>query len=264
MGRTEYRVLLDHAYSEFEERLIEDGKMSVVSGRGKDEYDPSRPFVKVTGKAILTDIGAVAKVVKSFNEMGESLSYVSSFKDIESAKEALDVQLSAVKDRNEKARVKRSIQKMTDPIRIARDSGLNMDPKYLEHLAYILEFGYNDLFEIQIDKSEGSAEKSFTSHLQREWLRENEELLIKKYSRRTDKNFTVVGIVAQDFGTGYSQDHEEVAEVQVGLAESGPDPDGMRHALRNLALSLSGIEQTFSGKYSGEMILDPIAVYREL
>lgn len=95
----------------------------------------------------------------------------------------------------------------------------------------------------------------FSSNFNREYLREDEHLLVRKYSRFAEKEFVLFGTVAQS--SDEFMDHEETDE----------DDNEFQHikeVIMSLVEQLSVVESTFSGKLANEIIIDPIALYREV
>ena len=88
--------------------------------------------------------------------------------------------------------------------------------------------------------------------MNRSFLREPEELVIRKYSRKTEVEFTLFGIITQ-------HQREKIEEL-----EEKKDYDSIKEALMNLVSHISNVEATFTGRLSNEIIIDPIALYTEL
>jgi hypothetical protein len=168
---------------------------------------------------------------------------------LEEAKKQFEAAQETILDRNQRARAQETLRNVTDIGRIAKEQGLRQDEKFLESLALLLSYGFGDQLEVQ--QSLGS--KVFSANLKRKALRENEALLIRKYSRITERDLIVFGMVTQ------------------GLGNAAKDPAGaedevtnMKQALINLVNQLSALESSFTGRMTDEIIIDPIAIYVEL
>lgn len=75
-------------------------------------------------------------------------------------------------------------------------------------------------------------------------------MIVHKYSRSTQRQFTVLGLVTQQ---GSRDDAAALPEV---------DPsEGIKQALRGFADYLRDMENLFSAPLANEVILDPIAIY---
>ncbi len=132
---------------------------------------------------------------------------------------------------------------------IAKESGLQLDQEFIEDLSLVLNYGFQDQLEVQMKV----ANTIISANLNREFLRENEDLVIRKYSRKTEVNFTLFGIITQHIN--HEIENDEVLDN---------DEENMKVALMNMVSSLSDLESTFTGRLDNEIIIDPIALYTEL
>ena len=118
----------------------------------------------------------------------------------------------------------------------------------MTNLALLTKYGFSDQFEIQ----QLGGDVIFTSCLKRKFLREKEELLVKKYSRKTEKDVVVFGLISQAF-SGIAPNINNEAEYP-----------NMKAALMNFVEHLTNIENSISGKQDNEVVIDPIAAYFEV
>ncbi|MCP4371392.1 MAG: hypothetical protein GY797_25230 [Deltaproteobacteria bacterium] len=79
-------------------------------------------------------------------------------------------------------------------------------------------------------------------------------MLIRKYARYTEKAFVIFGIITQ------SQDLSDEKEID----QNENEPRNLKEAIINMVSKLYEVETTFTGRLKNEIIIDPIAVYREL
>ncbi len=121
------------------------------------------------------------------------------------------------------------------------------DPTFLADLAATLEYGYQDQFEVQMN----CGEKVFSANLKREYLREKEDLLIRKYARQTEVKFVLFGVITQ------------INSIQLEAPVVGDNPK-IKEALMGMVRLLSNLESTFVGRLENEIVIDPIALYSEL
>ena len=126
---------------------------------------------------------------------------------------------------------------------------LNQDEDLLEKLTTVLDFGYGNQFEVRIL----IGNYMFSSEIKRNFLREEEKILVRKYSRKTEVEFTLLGLVTQSG-----------AEKATASLENNEDEENFKLALSNIVDGLAGVESTFSGRTNNEIMLDPIALYRDL
>jgi len=132
----------------------------------------------------------------------------------------------------------------------AAENGLQMNQKVTDAAATLLHFGYQDLIEANFTIIDGM----FSAPLKRKFLRESESLIVHKYSRNTQGEFTMVGVVTQQ--GSIQNDPENLQDVK--------DADSMKHAMRVLSDHLRVVENTFSAALTHEVIVDPIAIYSVL
>ena len=259
LGAESKRFLHDYSYSVFESKLCDDNQVLDL-----DCYNistqlvkiPDYNFVRITGKAVFNDMRLMVQTMESFNDMGKALTYIST----QSSSLQQDKQDGSaarnVEDRSRRSTSKARSKKTTDKDieSIAIEMGLYLDPEFLKKMSFLLKYGYKDQLELQIPMAFADQEKRnvfFSAVLKRKDLEEDEETLIKKYARNTEKEFTMFGMVTQS----ETVSDEEVVELE---------PSGLKQALMNLNSRISAIEDSYIGKLSNEIIVDPIAIYREL
>jgi hypothetical protein len=136
-----------------------------------------------------------------------------------------------------------------------------MDEDFIKNLAKVLDYGYKQQFDIQMPLKNEEDYHLFSSTLNRDMLRENEQTIIKRYSRESEKEFTIFGITTQTSNTKTDE-----SKFKDAIQKMGQEDESMvlRTALTNVVLQLGNLENTFSGKLTQEIIIEPIAVYREI
>jgi predicted house-cleaning noncanonical NTP pyrophosphatase (MazG superfamily) len=255
-GKTSERKYLDdYSYTLFEKKLIEDGLVFDIDAEKKleniSDAIEGRSFIKIKAKAIFNDINSINDTLKNFNKIGKALTHITNFKEISAVKEQIDKARSNTKDRNQRSKLKQQFKAATNISKLAKESGLQQDQGFLDDLSLVLNYGFQDQLEIQM-KLCGFY---FSANLKRENLRENESLIIRKYSRQTEVEFVIFGVITQYQRT----DLDDVEEV-----EENEEYESIKEALMNLVSHLSNVESTFTGRLSNEVIIDPIALYTEL
>ena len=249
----EKKYLHDYSYKLFEDSLKESEKILSISAENIDEAIKkvsNAKFVKIRSKAIFNDMNIIKSTIEEFNELGKALTYITNFKEIGKVREQLEKAAENIKDRNKRAELRRRLKGLTNIKELAKEQGLSLDPDFLKNLSSLLEYGFQDQFEVQMP----IGQYIFSSNFNREYLRENEDLLIRKYSRFTEKKFVLLGTIAQSSNTPI--DHE--ADDEVGEFEH------LKEGLMRLVEQLWRVESTFLGKLVNEIIVDPIALYREI
>lgn len=254
-GTQEKKYLHDYSYKLFEDHLMAEDRVLNIDASNIDtaiNNIDSRSFVKVKARAIFNDINMIKTTTERFNELGEAIAYITNYSDINEVKKQLETAEAAIGDKNQKAKLRHKLKEITDIGTIAKLNGLTHDKKFLEKLRLILEYGFQDQFEVQMT----IGEHLFSANIKREYLRENEQILVRKYSRQAEKDFVLFGTIAQSSKQVTEPNRKETVTTS-------PQPH-MKQAIMNLVDALSNVESTFTGRLSNEIIIDPIAIYREL
>ncbi len=260
LGTESKKFLHDYSYSIFEKQLCNDNQVLDLNAENiKTQMMKISDcnFIRITGKVIFNDVRLMVQTMESFNDVGKALVYISEHANILQKNKHEKETTGEFREGNKRSTVKTRRRTISDKdtAAIASDRGLNLDSEFLKKMAFLLKYGYKDQLELQIPITFYDQEKKdvfFSAVLKRNNLEENEESLIKKYARNTEKEFTMFGMVTQSEN---SRDGEEEAELE---------PKGMKQALMKLNTQISVIEDTYTGKLANEIIVDPIAIYREL
>ena len=253
-GTMEKKYLHDYSYVLFEKHLLD--KELVLSINSLNEIISHElierfPFIKIKGKATFNDMESIKYTLGNFNTFGQALTYVTNYQEIENARQQLEQTKKITKDRNQKSVMQSKFKRLANIENLAKESGLQQDQKFMKDLDFLLSYGFQDQFEIQIEYMN----HIFSANLKRDALREKEDLLIRKYSRKTEVEFIIFGMATQYPGNALpeEEEEEEVAEHQ-----------NIKEAVMNLFSHLCNVENSFTGRLSNEIVIDPIAVYIEL
>lgn len=221
----EKKYLHDYTFTQFEKYLSENSKLANINNIEDDDIINNCiefPFIKIKGKVIFNDIQSIQNTLKDFNKIGKALAHM---------------QIFSSGEKNHK-----NIESY------AKANGLNQDQKFLDSLNVLLDFGFNKQLEVQIKHNN----HLFSSNIKREYLRTDEDLLIKRYSRETEMEFVILGIVTQC----------------QNLEKKSKNPDEVhntpKEAMMNFVSFITDMETQFNGKLKNEIIIDPIAIYTEL
>jgi len=206
-------------------------------------------FIKIKAKCTFNDVNKITELFSEFNTIGEALAHMGAFERINelNAEIALFNQQSSGK--KQKSPLEAELKKLLNFKALAQENSLYQSQKFLDDLSLLTKYGFSDQFEI----TQSKGEPLFTSCLKRDFLRESEDLLVKKYSRKTEKEVVVLGMISQAF-----------SENEVELGADDEDFSNMKGALLNLVEHLTNIENSISGKQPHEVVIDPIAVYFEV
>lgn len=251
--KTEKKFLSDFSYTLFENKLLDDKKVIEVNESSSIEVlrkeAESISFIKVTTRAVFNDMKLMKDTIKNFNSVGSALAHATNASVINEVRAQLEKAKSTTKDRNQQSKLTFQNKAIMEAInQLAKEQGLQQDQVFLDNLAFILNFGFQDQLEIQMQL----VDSIVSANLKRECLRENEELVIKKYSRKTECKFVMFGIITQ-------YKNEKLGNIRELNSTSS-----IKEALMNLVGNLTDLEETFIGRLSNEAIVDPIALYTEI
>ncbi len=223
----EKKYLHDYSYTVFEKHLIENDKvLDINKTENFINSIGSKSFIKITGKVIFNDIENLSKSIKEHNKMANSL---------------IGVQLRASLNKKSTKKEKSSINQ------IIQNEATTMDEQFLKDLGYLLDFGFGNQLEIQLEYNDNL----FSTNLNEKYLREDKKLVIKKYGQKTEKEFTIFGIVTQ------------YQKLNKRTMKENPS-NNFKIALMNAVLQQNEVKLSFTGKLENEIMIDPIAIYTEL
>lgn len=260
---SEKRFLHDYAYTLFEEKLIQSGKVSTFDG-DVEEYSledvQSAGFVKVKGRLSFHDALMVNDTLSNFNDIGYAIKYVTTDAELRDKMSETKASISKIKDRNTKEKARQAFAKLPTIEKMAIDEGLMMNSDYLSNLNWILNFGYGDSFEVRIPITFDGDLKFFSGALNRDMLRDSSRAIMHKYSRETEQDFVLFGILTQRKSSATPVNIFPEGEI----AHSGSPQEAMKRALNSLLTAMANVHGSFIGKLNNEFVVDPIALYLEL
>lgn len=263
-NETEKKFLHDFSYNLFEDTLISEGRvleLDLNNINDKIGTISDYSFVKISGNVVFNDLKIIEDTIRNFNKIGEAFGFITQKAEYDSELEKLKETLNTIKDKNQKAKANAIFKSKTDFKKVLKEQGLNLDDDFLKHMAYILDYGYNQQFEVQIPiKSSSDEFYLFSAQLKRDNLKDDELSIIKKYSRETEKEFKLFGIVTQRLT---EESKKKIFEELKGHQENIEQPN-MKEALMNIVSMLTNLETTFTGKMNYEYVIDPIGLYIEI
>ena len=254
---TEREFLHDQAYNLLESKLIDDDKVLQTASLDSENFSPElintqkTPFIKVRGKVKFNDINSLTHTLENFNEFGKAITYISTHDEILKIQTDLNLLKSQTSDRNEISKLERKARELEKIDKIAQERNLYQDKKFSDALNFLLQYGFQDQFEVQIQHSKSLV---VCADLKRNKLKEDEDLILRKYSRFSEVDFTLFGVITQ-FGRSQLE-----LENQVDLSL---DFESTKDVLINMVDHLTIIENRFTGRSPHEVIIDPVALYTE-
>lgn len=246
---TEKKYLHDYAFNLLESELTKRGILHTITTTDTTDTIQSKGIVKVTGRAVFNDYSSLQATMSRFNSIGESFGYFQLGEQLKTIGDSVSNTMHSTKDRNQKNKIK-NINTQKDALfkKILQENGLHIADEYIKHMLNIMEYGFHGELEFRV--SPNGLPFELSAILNREYLRDSESHFVSKYSRQTEYDFTMIGIITQS------------GKANESLAER--EPNGMKNACLNLVDKLTIIENVFLGRIDNECIIDPIAIYREL
>ena len=248
-ARTEMRYLHDFAFNLFERELEERHLIFNVESQSTIDDLKDKNFVRLKGKIIFEDYARIQYTIDNFNDLGKAFAELNNGEALQMLN-AVKANISQTNDREAKFRKKQAakqVEKQFEQALIA--SGLNIDPKQATNLSKIINYGYRDNYEVRL-VIDGS-ENLYTAVINQEYLKESEQNLISKYSRKSEKEFTIIGIVTQ---TG-------LPKAQIPSID---EVTTMKDATLSFLDKIADMEEQFNGRSIRECIIDPIAIFTEV
>lgn len=245
---TEKKFLHDHSFILLENELLKRNHILYIDDNTTITNDDLEKFsfIKIKAKAIFNDINKINELFGNYNSLGESLTYLRIEGEIEKILQNIPDGLSEKELTQINQKIK-MLRKKDNVIKEAEKSNLRKEEDFLKNLSLIMNYGFSEDFEIQ----QRINNFLFTSTLNRKNLRESEKSLIKKYSRQSEKEIIILGVITQTL----KENSLEIKQIEGG---------NMKEALSNIIEHLANIERSLFGKAHNEIIIDPIAVYIEL
>lgn len=258
-SEAEKKFLNDYAYTLFEEALENEGKVLEIDEDSValliDTIDDFS-FIKIRGRLIFNDTTKVESFLREYNELGYWSGYIAHYEKFKDAFNDLYKPYKVDKSPKFKVRTESEIREAVR--RIVDFGNLQQDENLMKGMSYLLNYGYNGGFEIHAPFSSDEYHYLFSSVINREFLKEKEEDIIKKYSRDTEKEFVIFGIPTQT-------NFEKGRITAYGKGYGGPDSAlSIKELMMDLIFRFTDIEKVFFGKLFYEYMIDPIAIYREL
>lgn len=246
--KSEMKYLHDFAFNLFEKELISRGLLYEVKSTDDIASLRDKGFVKITGQILFSDYGKMRDTIEHFNELGRTFGEIQLGGISQEMDEAIK-QNNQIKDREKKNKQNQAIKAVKRRIdEYLKEAGLILSDQYIKNLSTIMQYGYRDNYEIRLNIPE--SELYCTAIINHAYLKEPEQILVSRYSRLTEKQFTIIGILTQ-----VGNDKTELLQ---------PTGNDMKNATQGLTTQIANLEEQFNGRCTNEFIVDPIAIFTEL
>lgn len=242
---TTKKFLHDYSFSLFEAELVNSGKLIDVATESYTHADicnSNKSFIRIRCKGKFVDMKEIQELFRHFNEIGDAIANAHLTPQYQ--------ELEKLKAENRNGPKTKLAQSELDKLvrHIKSNSELTLPKQILEGLDTIIEQFGDDIVRFQ--QVVGDVE--YSSCLAPEYFRDSIKAVYRKYSRKTAKEFVVLGTISHSHGT----QNVDIKDV--------PDSAPFLTHVIGLAENLYDLEQVFGSKGDNEIIIEPIAVYTEL
>ncbi|GGD72857.1 hypothetical protein GCM10011514_41190 [Emticicia aquatilis] len=251
-AQTEKKFLHDYSYTLFENALFQEDKVIELNDSNVETKIleiQSKNFIKVTGRIAVKDVKNIHETLLKMNDLLTATKYLQYQNTYKQEIEKFNEQINTISDRNQKQKVKSIFENKFSFEKIIKDELL--DKKFVEHLSLLFSYGYNDMLEVLLPIEKQGNFYLFSCNLDRQMLKEKVDYIVKKYSRETEQEFTIFGILTQ------SKRYSEELETE-DLNHVHRDEDAMKLQMNKVRKALSVMENTFNKKLEYEYIIDPL------
>lgn len=247
-AQTEMRYLHDFAFNLFEKELETRGMLFDVKPETKIEDLRDKRFIRVKGKVIFEDYTKILYTFEHFNEIGRAFGELQNLETFNALRNVKS-ESAHTKDREQKNKQRqkeKNVEKLIEEH--LKSQGLLIDENSRDNIHKILSFGYRNCYEVRMSME--NSPTLYTAVINQDFLKEPETSLISKYSRLSEKEFTLIGVVSQ------------AGNVQAAIPEiTGND---LKSAVVKIIEQIAGLENQFNGRTDNECIIDPIAIFTEI
>ncbi|EGR3300061.1 hypothetical protein CGH87_05330 [Vibrio parahaemolyticus] len=249
---TTKKFLHDYSFNLFEKKLEEENKLLDITSLASTEDILSSTsdysFVKIKAQMLIADTQEVIDIFRDFNRMGENI-LISQMQNELTILEHKHAN-SNIKDKD--SAVSKEFFRDNNIEKMALDANLRQPKLFQRSIIELLELGQNDALQFH----QLVHNTLFSSYLDRDHLREPLKSIIKKYSRLTQKDFVVLGVISHKCSDDPFQESHPLATVS-GI------PD-MKSRMRALSAAMIGISKFTYGLEHNEIVIEPVAIYTEL
>lgn len=232
---TSKKFLHDFAFNLFEAELINsDLLIDIDSGSHthSDICNSKKSFIRIRAKGKFVDLKEIQALFKKFNEIGDAIAKTQLTDDYQS--------LEVLKAENKNSSSAKKLQSEID--KDIRQIKVNSE--------LILPTPVLNSIDTMLDQFVGEIE--YSTCMSPDHFRDSIKAICRKYSRKTAKEFVVLGTIS------HSHDTQGVEITEL------PDGATMLSHMVVLAENMYDLEQIFGSKGENEIIIEPIAVYTEL
>ena len=258
--RTENRFLYDHMYTLLETKLkaaIHDGSSLSLSNVG---LLSSGVFLRITGPVLIADFSRMRSLLEQFNRLGEAIAYSRFTSERSAVANNAEEALKTIQNRDQRAQAKARLEQLRNPKQLAKQYGLAQDEQLLKNLILISDMFYPEGFDVTVLSSDPAL--AYRAVADKRWLRISAPMLRAQYGASSIGPWTVVGQITHVPGVAPAFDSGP--SPAGGPSESEPNPS-LRDPFMAMFNASLALERMFlESKMRAEIVLCPIAIYREV
>ncbi len=250
----EKKFLHDYAYSIFESKLLELGKLFSAKGDASlSEFSSSgKAMIRIKAPVQFIDASELSSVLGSLVDMQGALAIISRNDE----REKVIAQLLDLDDPDSKSGRAGVLRKQLTALAEPSQHKIELDNDRLNYssLAQLISQHLKDRLDVMM-KAEDFLVRA---DLKRSCLKEDEDFIFKTYSRYTKVELVLVGIVTQ------LNDPSLPKKTNIFSESGGSDEDRFRSKVIRAVDGLQQLDSLFLDGHGVEMVVDPIALYLEI
>ncbi|MGF1710105.1 hypothetical protein L4C37_05900 [Vibrio kagoshimensis] len=242
---TSKKFLHDYAFNLLEAELINSELLIDVDSNTythSDICNSNKSFIRIRAKGKFVDLKEIQELFKKFNEIGDAIAKGQLTKDYQN----LEILKAENKNSPSAKKLQSEIDKEIRQMKV--NSELILPTPVLNSIDTMLDQFGDDI--VRFKQFVGEVE--YSTCLSPDYFRDSIKAICRKYSRKTAKEFVVLGTIS------HSHDTQDVEIKEL------PDGATMLSHMVGLAENMYDLEQMFGSKGENEIIIEPIAVYTEL
>lgn len=242
---TEKKFLHDHAFNLLEKQLESDNLLLDLTNSTSSYSNlcnSEKSFVKIKSPGMFLDLRELQEFFLHFDNIAEALTILPLTEVIR------ELEAKKAEDGLKNPEVKKRQAELDKYIRTNKANISGLPERSTASFHTIMERFGDKLIRFK----QSHQDISFSSYLEPSNLRDPITSIYRKYSRKTAKDFVVLGVISHATNT---------PPPELNKAEG--DSNIFSH-IENMGEHLYNLESTFSGRKGNEVIIEPIAIYTQL
>ncbi|EGR1568044.1 hypothetical protein NI385_04820 [Vibrio parahaemolyticus] len=243
---TTKKFLHDHSFNLFENELKQSDNLLDVSSNQhltfSDICGSGKSFIRIRAKGKFVDLSEIRSIFTNYTNIAEAIAILPLVGELQEFEQRKAENPKSPSVKSEQSKIDKLIKQ-----RVAELSA-NLPQISVKSFEAIIDNFGDDIIRFK----QQTGDVTFTTTLTSDHLRDELRNIVRKYSRKTAKEFTVLGFISHGDGT----QQPDIREISEGAPM-------LRH-MEGLAENLFDLEQTFGAKGDNEIMIEPVAIYTEL